>query len=185
MIKNSTESYGAMAIALHWLMAITIFGTFGLGLYMVELNYYDRWYKRAFDIHKSIGICLALMWAIRITWRKINPLPNPLSSKSWEVTSANIVHRLLYIGLLVLFISGYLISTADGRPIAVFGWFEIGATLTFDKQEDIAGVVHEITAWALSLMVLLHMSGALKHHFIDKDRTLLRMLGVSNGSRGS
>ena len=185
MIKNTTESYGLVAIVIHWLMAATIFATFGLGLYMVELNYYDRWYKRAFDIHKSIGICLAISWAIRLTWRKLNPVPNALSSTAWEINLARVVHALLYLSLLVLFISGYLISTADGRAISVFGFFEVGATLTGDKQEDVAGVVHAAAGWTLSILVLLHFVGALKHHFIDGDNTLRRMFRTRKPSSAS
>ncbi|MGR8948234.1 MAG: cytochrome b [Gammaproteobacteria bacterium] len=185
MLKNTVESYGLVAIVIHWLMAFAIFATFGLGLYMVELNYYDRWYKRAFDIHKSIGICLAIAWAVRLTWRKLNPVPKALANKTWEINLARAVHALLYLSLLVLFISGYLISTADGRAISVFGFFEIGATLTFDKQEDAAGVVHEAAGWTLCVLVVLHIVGALKHHFIDGDNTLRRMLRGGSGLSAS
>ncbi|MOA52423.1 hypothetical protein D3C78_1757160 [compost metagenome] len=74
--------------------------------------------------------------------------------------------------------SGYLISTADGRGIEVFGWFTVPATLSgIDGQEDIAGVVHLWLAWGLIGMAALHALAALKHHFIDRDATLSQMLG--------
>ena len=63
MFKNSKTSYGVVAIFLHWLMALTVFGLFGLGLYMVELTYYDSWYKGSLDLHKSIGLSLAAVLA--------------------------------------------------------------------------------------------------------------------------
>jgi len=75
-------------------------------------------------------------------------------------------------------LSGYLISTADGRPISVFGWFEVPALLTsIPNQEDVAGLVHEYLAWGLVILAGLHGLAALKHHFIDRDPTLLRMFG--------
>jgi cytochrome b561 len=75
-------------------------------------------------------------------------------------------------------ISGYLISTADGRAISVFGWFEVPALITsIPDQEDIAGLIHEYLAWGLVIFSGLHALAALKHHFIDRDPTLKRMLG--------
>lgn len=175
-LKNSVDGYGWISIVLHWLMALTIFGLFGLGLYMVELTYYDAWYKGSLDLHKSIGIILALVWIARVIWRFSNTTPQDLGDKKWEHQVAHLVHLLLYLLMLALFVSGYLISTADGRAIEVFGWFEIPASLMMDNQEDIAGVIHWGLAWSLMGLVALHALAAVKHHIIDKDRTLVRML---------
>jgi cytochrome b561 len=85
---------------------------------------------------------------------------------------------VLYLGLFGVMISGYLISTADGRGIEVFGLFSVPATLTgIPQQEDIAGAIHEYLAWGLVIFAALHGLAALKHHFIDRDSTLLRMFG--------
>ena len=74
--------------------------------------------------------------------------------------------------------SGYLISTADGRGVSVFGLFEVPASLTgIPDQEDVAGVLHEWLAWGLIILAGLHALAAIKHHFIDRDATLSRMLG--------
>ena len=74
-------------------------------------------------------------------------------------------------------IAGYLISTAEGRPIEVFGWFAVPATFYGpENQEDVAGEIHEILAWLLILLSSGHTLAALKHHFIDRDATLRRML---------
>jgi len=175
-LKNSDEGYGWISIALHWLMALTIFGLFGLGLYMVELTYYDAWYRGSLELHKAVGILLALAWMARIAWRISNTNPKDLGNKAWEHKVAHLVHILLYLMMLALFVSGYLISTADGRSIDVFGWFAVPASLMMDNQEDIAGVIHWGLAWGLILLVALHAGAALKHHFIEKDQTLVRML---------
>jgi cytochrome b561 len=75
-------------------------------------------------------------------------------------------------------LSGYLISTADNRPIEVFGWFSVPATITsIPEQEDVAGLVHLVVASTLIGLVMLHAAAALKHHFIDRDRSLVRILG--------
>ena len=77
-------------------------------------------------------------------------------------------------------ISGYLISTADGRPISFFGWFEVPALITgINNQEDIAGDVHFYMAWTLVILASLHGLAAIKHHLIDKDSTLTRMIKTS------
>jgi len=79
--------------------------------------------------------------------------------------------------------SGYMISTADGRPISVFNWFDIPALpALIEQQEDIAGEIHFISATTLITLSLLHAAAALKHHFIDKDNTLRRMLGTKEPS---
>lgn len=92
---------------------------------------------------------------------------------------AGIVHFMLYLLLFMVMASGYLISTADGRGIGFWGLFEIPATLHgIEKQEDIAGIIHLILASTLIGIALLHAGAALKHHFIDRDSTLKRMLGL-------
>ncbi len=176
MIRNTTSAYGWVSIVFHWLMALAVFGLFGLGLYMVELTYYDAWYRGSLDLHKNTGVMLTLAWLLRLIWKLRNPQPHPLGNKIWEHKVAHLTHLLLYLLMLALFISGYLISTADGRAIDVFGWFELPATLTRANQEDIAGAIHWALAWALMVIAGLHALAAIKHHWLDKDRTLVRML---------
>lgn len=179
MLKNTSTGYGTIAIALHWLVALAVFGLFGLGLWMTELDYYDAWYQRAPDLHKSVGVLLFLVVALRLIWRRMNPVPVPEPTHAaWERRLAGIAHALLYLLLFAVMIAGYLISTADGRSIQVFDLFAVPATLSGrEAQEDIAGEVHEILAYVLIGLALLHAAAALKHHFIDRDRTLMRMFG--------
>ncbi|MDM3872555.1 cytochrome b [Porticoccus sp. W117] len=175
MIKNSEHSYGLVAKLMHWLMALAVIGLFALGLYMVELDYYDRLYRTLPHIHKSIGILLFAVLIGRLLWRRFNPQPKPQGSPA-ERRIAHWVHMALYLLMVAIMVSGYLISTADGRAIEVFNWFEVPATLAdIDGQEDIAGDIHEWLAWTLIALVALHALAALKHHFIDKDNTLKRM----------
>tara|TARA_B100000767_G_C19648841_1_gene485811 strand:- start:7 stop:555 length:549 start_codon:yes stop_codon:yes gene_type:complete len=176
MVKNSKTSYGWMAIALHWLMAIGIFFLFGLGLYMVELTYYDEWYRGSLELHKSLGIVLLFIWIGRVVWRWMNTNPD-IQGTAFEKKTAHYVHLFLYVLMIALMITGYLISTADGRGIEVFGLFEIPAmSISFENQEDIAGDVHWAIAWSLISMVALHSMAALKHQLINKDGTLTKMI---------
>ena len=175
-VKNSKSSYGWAAIVLHWVMTIGIFFLFGLGLYMVELTYYDEWYRGSLDLHKSLGIVLLLVWIVRVAWRWLNASPE-MAGTAIEKKAAHIVHLFLYLLMISLMITGYLISTADGRAIEVFGLFDIPAmSISFENQEDIAGDIHEIIAWSLILMVALHSLAAIKHQLVNKDGTLMNMI---------
>ena len=177
--KNTTTRFGVIAIALHWLIALTVFVLFGLGLWMTELDYYDTWYKQGPWLHKSIGVMLFFVLLFRLFWRMLTPPPVALSShKAWEVKIAHLTHLMFYLLLLSIMFSGYLISTADDRPIEVFGWFSVPATITsIPEQADVAGWVHLILASFVIGLASLHAIAALKHHFIDRDQTLNRVLG--------
>lgn len=178
-IRNTRANYGLVTIVTHWLVALAVFGLFGLGFWMVELSYYDDWYRQAPDIHRSVGILLMMVMLFRVVWRAVNVTPDPLSGHSrWEVRSAHAAHLLLYVLIFVAMISGYLISTADGSSISVFDWFEVpSVTGQIKGMEDTAGTVHYWSTWAIVGLAAVHSAGALKHHLLDRDRTLRRMLG--------
>ena len=180
-MRNSENRYGWAAVIMHWAVAVAVFGLFGLGFWMVELSYYDEWYRRGPDIHRAVGILLFALVVVRLLWRLINPSPRPLPDhKQWEVLSAHVAHWLLYLLMFVAMVSGYLISTADGSSISVFDLFEVpSATGTVKGMEDTAGAVHYWTTWSLIVLAGIHALGAFKHHFIDKDDTLKRMFGKS------
>ncbi len=178
--RNTANNWGMVAILLHWLSALVVFAMFGLGLYMTELNLYHPWYHKAPHLHRSIGVLLFVAILLRLAWRFWSPPPAPLPNhKWWERLLAQLVHGLLYLLLFAVMLSGYLISTADGRGVEVFNWFTIPATLSgLENQEDVAGVIHLLLASVLIGFSLMHAGAAFKHHFIDRDRTLLRMLGL-------
>ena len=177
--RTTHDHWGWLSILIHWLTALTVFGLFGLGLWMTGLEYYDRWYREGPALHKGIGILLFSLTLLRLVWRRVEGKPAPLPSHTpRERVLATIAHKLLYILLLTVMVFGYLISTADGRAIEVFGWFSVPATIHgIDKQEDIAGVIHLWLAVTLIGLVALHALAAIKHHIFDKDRTLKRMFG--------
>ncbi|NKF50028.1 cytochrome b [Shewanella sp. WXL01] len=184
MFKNTNQGYGWVAIGLHWISAITVIGLFAVGFWMVELTYYSKWYQVAPHWHKSIGLMLLLATVIRIAWKQLNPkVSKAAEHKAWEQKAASIAHGLIYMLLFTIMVSGILISTADGRGILVFDWFELpspgllfGKEQLFENQADIAGLIHQYAAYSLIALVVVHGAGAIKHHFVDKDNTLKRML---------
>ncbi|MBN2866971.1 MAG: cytochrome b [Thiotrichales bacterium] len=184
-LKNQSQTYGWISIVLHWMVAIVVLGTFALGFWMVDLDYYSTWYHDAPNIHKSIGVLLILGMLARFLWNQVNIKPQPLAKSALQNSIAVTVHLILYLLVFAIGVSGYLISTAESQPIAVFDWFEVPALFTpFEDQADIAGEIHEWLAYGLMGLVALHALAALKHHFFNKDKTLKRMLKpISNNQR--
>ncbi len=176
---NSENSYGWVSILLHWSMALLFVGMYLLGDYMVDLDYYDPWYHRAPDIHKAVGILLVGFMLFRFAWNRLQSRPTELSDKPVLIKLARAAHNLFYLIVLMLFISGYLISTAKGKGIDVFEILTLPALLPENAERgELAGDVHEILANIFLLLALMHAAAALHHHFIVKDFTLRRMLGL-------
>lgn len=175
ILRDTSEGYGLVSRLLHWVMAVGILALFGLGVWMVELDYTNPYYTAAPSIHKSVGMLLLIMLAARFLWRISNPKPDDAELSPLERRAAPLVHWGFYLLLLVLMVSGYLIPTADGQAIDVFGLFSVPATLTGEHQEDVAGWVHEYLAYATLALAGLHTAAALKHHFADKSTILKRM----------
>ncbi len=178
LFKNTVTSFGFFSILLHWTMAVLIIAMFFLGQYMVGLDYYDPWYHSAPSWHKSIGICLFVLLIVRFIWKMIQITPSPFSNyKPWELKIAKFTHWSFYVLLLACCISGYYIATAKGVGIDLFGLIDIPALTSLqESQAEIIEDIHEVSTWLLVVLFLLHFAAAMKHHFIDKDNTLIRMV---------
>lgn len=178
---NETQPIAASRYALpsrllHWLSALAFLGLFALGVWMVELDYYHGWYKTGPAVHKAIGIVLLFATVLRLALLAYYGKPAS-TGKPLVLIMTKLGHLALYLGLFGLFITGYLISTADGRGINVFDWFNVPSVgELFAQQEDIAGTVHQYLAYTLVALAVGHALMALKHHFLDKDNTLTKML---------
>ena len=178
MWRNSRSSFGLGAITLHWLVALAVIGLFALGVWMVDLTYYDPWYRQAPDIHRSVGVLLLGVLVLRIGWRIANARPAAEAGVSrLEDRLARMAHWTMDGLILAVIVSGYLISTAEGKAVDVFGLFSVPAAFVGpENQEDVAGRFHWYLAHVLILIAGLHTLAALKHHFIDRNRTLVRMI---------
>ncbi len=178
--RNSKTGYGRISMLFHWLSALTVFSLFGVGLYMMTLTYYDALYQVLPGWHMSVGLTLFAVTLLRLLWKTVNPkLASLPGHNALTVRLASIAHYLLYGLILAVMVSGYLITTADGRPISFFGLFNVPALVSgIDGQEDLAGEIHFYLAWTIVIFAGLHGLAALKHHFIDKDQTLIRMIST-------
>jgi cytochrome b561 len=154
-------------------------GMLALGLYMVRLPI-SLEKLQLYGLHKEYGLLLLTLVLIRITWRVINISPR-LSGPSWEKFAAHAAHLALYGCMLAMPISGWLLTSAAGLPPSFFGLFVL-PTLCAATPESLAlfEAIHEWLAYGFIALIVLHASAALKHHFIDKDTVLRRMLPWSN-----
>jgi cytochrome b561 len=175
-LKNTKENYGIIAKLFHWSVAVIVIGMLCLGLYMTELILSPTMLKLYF-IHKSFGAVVLALMVLRLFWRIKNITPAPLRShKLWERFLSGAVHWVFYISLLALPLSGWAMSSAKGYPVSVFGWFVLPDFVGKDRDiAKLAEELHEILAYIVIGAIFLHIFGALKHHFKDKDRTLRRM----------
>ncbi|WP_144983248.1 cytochrome b [Halomonas sp. C22] len=176
MWRNTRSGWGVISIAFHWLSALTIIGLFALGWWMTGLGYYDPWYNQAPWIHRSVGVLLLLATFGRLAWRFMQPTPAAEGGR-FERLAAHLGHIALYVLMLTVLFSGYLISTANGRSISVFGWFDAPAILHgLPNQASVAGDIHWYSALALMVLAGGHALAALVHHWRWRHDTLRRMV---------
>ena len=172
-----TPRYTAPAIALHWLVALLIFSGWSLGVYMVDLKLSpDK--LRLYSWHKWIGITVLLLACLRAAWRVTHaPPPVNVAHPRWQRVAAALVHRGLYVLMFALPLTGWTFSSASGYPVKYFGVIPLPDLVSKSKPlAETLEAVHGTLAFALALIVLVHVGGALKHHFFDRDDTLGRML---------
>jgi cytochrome b561 len=182
-LQHTPRRYDGFSILLHWTIALFTIVLFASGIWMVDLGYYDDWYYEAPWWHKGIGVLTMMLVATRWIWQRVRTSPpRILSIADWQHYTALLVHGLMNLSILILFVSGYLIVTAKGDPLAVFDWFSIPALVT-DQQgwSDWTGKAHRWSGWFVIILASLHALAALKHHFIDRDGTLKRMLAIKSG----
>ncbi len=172
------SKYSFITRGLHWLSAVLIIALFISGWYMVELDYYSTWYQTLPELHIAGGVVLLLLWLVIIArlFRKHQPAFDQ-AHHPLERFLATWVKRLFYLLVIIMVITGYMISTGQGEVLVLFDLINLPALSHFSaSQIDTMGSIHEITSYVLMTLVALHALGALKHHFIDKDTTLKRML---------
>jgi cytochrome b561 len=167
--------YGAMSIALHWLLAVAIVANFSLGVYMHELPV-SPWQLKLFNWHKWAGITILAFSALRLLWRLSHPPPADVPMPPWQRRLAHAVHHALYALFFAVPLAGWAYSSAAGFPVVVFGvlplpdWVPVSRPLAKVLKE-----AHELLASTLGVLVLLHVAAALKHHLVDRDGLLHRM----------
>lgn len=175
LIKNTQTRYGISAIFLHWLMAVLIVGLLALGLYMTNLPI-SLQKLTLYGWHKEYGLLALFLVALRLTWRLGNVLPS-LSLPLWEKWAARSVHAAFYVMMFAMPLTGWLMTSASGLPVSFFGLFVMPDLIAADERSrQLLQMVHEWIGYLFILLICLHIAAALKHHFIDKDDILRRML---------
>jgi len=168
--------YSTPAIVLHWLVALLIFVAFPLGLYMADLPLSPEKLK-LISYHKWIGVTVFMLAGLRVVWRLTHTLPPlPASVAGWQRRVSAVAHGLLYLLILVIPISGWLMSSAKGIQTVWFGVLPLPDLIGKDKAlGHLLEEVHETLNYTLLALVVLHVAGALQHHFIERQPFLQRM----------
>ena len=169
------ENFSLVHKALHWVSAALIFLLLAMGMYMGLMAAGGIKYD-VYALHKSFGLLVLALTFVRVLVIVIKGRPGDIPEhKKWERALAHIVQGVLYVALIAMPVSGWVMSSAGGFGAAFFG---VRVPNIVPKSEVLSGMgheVHETLAWILMVALALHIAGALKHYFIDKDKTLQRM----------
>ncbi len=170
-------SYTRTAIALHWLSALFIVAAFGIGFYMVGLTLSPLKLK-VYSWHKWAGITVLGLVCLRLAWRGVHPPPPlPATLAVWEHRAAGATHLLLYLLMIAVPLSGWLMSSAAGFRVVYLGVLPLPDLIGKDKEcAEFLKFVHFLLASALGVLVVAHIGAALKHRFLDHDAVLARMV---------
>ena len=170
------SNYTRTALALHWLVGALVILALAMGWIMTDLAT-SPLKLQMFTWHKSVGATVLALFFVRSLWRLTHAAPAPLPMPSWQRLAAQALHVLLYAMLLLQPLSGWLYSNAAGRQIIYLGFIPLPILIGKDKAlaETLEGL-HNTGAVIVAVAVGLHVLAALKHHFIDRDDTLRRML---------
>ncbi len=176
-LKNTETTYGQITIYLHWIMAAIIIGMVIVGLTMVRIPVSLQKLK-LFGWHKEFGILILALACVRAGWWFANRVPVlPASIPRWQAFAAHAVHFLLYCFMFALPITGWLMTSAAGLPVSVFGLFTLPNLISADENlRNLFVEIHTYLAYALIAVICAHVGAALKHFFINKDDVMQRML---------
>ena len=172
-----TIGYTRTAIALHWLIALLIFSAFPLGIYMADLPFSPGRLK-LYSYHKWIGVTVFLLALSRLAWRWTHPAPPPPAGMpAWQRIASVAAHHLLYVLILAVPISGWLMSSAKGFQTVYLGIIPLPDLLAKDKEiGDTLATVHQVLNFTMAALVITHVAAALKHYVVDRDEVLGRMI---------
>jgi cytochrome b561 len=175
--QSNSAAYTRTAIGLHWLIAMALAGSFAVGLYMHDLPLTPMKLK-IYSWHKWAGVTIFIFVLARLAWRLTHrPPPPPPDMPAWQHKVAEATHHALYLLMLIIPISGWLMSSAKGFQTVWFGVVPLPDLLGKDEAlGNLLQRVHMLLNFTLAALVAAHVGAALKHHFIDRDDVLTRML---------
>lgn len=183
MTDKAAATYGGISRLNHWITALLFAGMLTVGFILS----YDVLSREAAgpvrDLHKAVGT-LALAFAIwRVTWRIGQGFPPPVAqTPAWQDAASRFVHWAMLVALVLMPLSGVLMSLIGGRAIDMFGLFSIPGIAEDRETAGLLRQIHGYTAYALAGLIGLHILAALKHAFLDRDGTMARMISGSTAS---
>lgn len=178
MLRNSATGWGSVTRAFHWLMAIFIIGQIALGKYAHELGRTPE-KLNLLMWHKSIGISLLLLVLLRLLWALVSPGPRgDPALPNWQRKAAWLSHAGLYLLMFAIPLSGWLMNSAKNVPFSLYRTIPWPALIRPDKAYgEVLEEWHEGLVAVMLVLLLIHVGAALWHHFVKRDKVLLRMLG--------
>ena len=160
---------------MHWLLAIAIIGSLGVGLYMTSLPFSPTRLK-LFNWHKWAGMTILMLSALRLLWRLTHRPPSDLPMPAWQRLAAHATHWMLYALFFAVPLAGWAYSSAAGFPIVLYGLLPMPDWVPVDR--DLANILkslHHYLSYAMAALIVAHIAAALRHHFVDRDGLLNRM----------
>ena len=172
------QRYTRTAILLHWLTALLIVCAFVLGLVMTDIPGLTPTKLKYYSWHQWLGVSVFAFACLRLLWRTVNvPPPHPPGLPEWQKKAADGMHLLLYILIFAVPVSGYLYTLAAGVPVVFLGLLKLPVIMAPNPElKPILKTVHYIFTMTMAGAVAAHALAALKHHFIDRDGIMKRML---------
>jgi len=175
-LRSNDRQWGSVAKFFHWITALLILGNGVFGLLM-DMASNPMQKINWLALHKSIGLTVLALFLLRVLWRFGDKRPREEPAPRWQQLAAHATHALLYLLIVALPLSGWWFNSVAGKPLQFFKLFNLPAIAA--ANPDSRGVMHELHEylfWILVVVLVAHIGGALKHHLIDRDNTLLRML---------
>ena len=174
--SDPSARYTTTAIVLHWVIAAAVIGQISLGWWMQEIPKVPVGPRvNAFNLHKSIGLTVLMLMAVRVAWRATHQPPSLAQMPMWQAKAARINHWVLYACLFIQPLTGYLGSAVSGYPVLYFGLVLPAWTPKSIFLKDLLSVVHLVDSCILVAAIAIHIAAALKHQFVDRDHLLRRM----------
>jgi cytochrome b561 len=176
MLRNSLEAWGAPAKLFHWVMAALILAQIALGIAAANWRISPTKIE-LFVWHKSIGVLILVLVALRLVWRLANTTPALPSMPAWEALAARVSHALLYALMIALPVTGWIVNSAANIPFRIFWLVPLPAIVAPD--EALADQVADVHGWLsglLAVVLVVHVAAALRHHFVKRNTVLARML---------
>lgn len=176
-MRDTHKQFTVPTISLHWIIAIGMIVMLAFGLYLENMpRSPDK--GELIGIHKSVGVIILLLAIPRIYWRFLNKFPKPISPlPNWQLKLAAAAHWVLIIGTVLMPISGIIMSVGGGFGLSFFGTELIAKGNKIEVLSQVGHIIHGLGGKLIIIFVLLHIAGAIKHQFIEKDGTISRMFG--------